>query len=132
MRDCVVANSSKALSPRYAPKPRPERATPISRGTDLGNDTHTTKLAPTGQKHFIDFGCYRRGESHSPCFTGHLKRALAPPKLISFRVTLKSVSKCSIDWNMPPKGVILSDFIRTFAILCFVSMENLFVFLWRH
>ncbi len=32
MRDCVVANSSKALSPHYAPKPRPERATPISRG----------------------------------------------------------------------------------------------------
>jgi hypothetical protein len=30
--------------------------------------THTTKLAPTGQKHFIDFGCYRWGESHSPCF----------------------------------------------------------------
>ena len=37
-------------------------------------------------------------------------------------------SKRSIDWNMPPKGVILSDFIRTFAILCFVSIENLFVF----
>jgi hypothetical protein len=33
---------------------------------------------------------------------------------------------------MPPKGVILSDFIRTFAILCFVSIENLFVFLWQH
>ena len=32
------------------------------------------------------------------------------------------------DWNMPPKGVILTDFIRTFAILCFVSIENLFFF----
>jgi hypothetical protein len=30
--------------------------------------------------------------------------------------------------NMPPKGVILSDFIRTFAILCFVSIENLFFY----
>ena len=38
------------------------------------------------------------------------------------------MSKCSIDWDMPPKGVILTDFIRIFAILCFVSMENLFVF----
>ena len=28
----------------------------------------TTKLAPAGQKHFFDFGCYRWGESHSPCF----------------------------------------------------------------
>jgi hypothetical protein len=27
-----------------------------------------------------------------------------------------------------PKGVILSGFIRIFAILCFVSIENLFVF----
>ena len=28
----------------------------------------TTKLAPTGQKHFIDFGSCRWGESNSPCF----------------------------------------------------------------
>ena len=34
--------------------------------------------------------------------------------------------------NKPPKGVILSDFVRIFAILCFVSIENLFVFLWQH
>ena len=84
----------------YALKGQP----PSAGGTALGNDTHTTKLAPTGQKHFIDFGCYRWGESHSPC----------------------------IDWNKPPKGVILSNFIRKFAILCFVSIENLFVFLWQH
>ena len=40
--------------------------------------------------------------------------------------------KRSMIENMPPKGVILTDFIRTFAILCFVSIENLFVFLWQH
>ena len=40
--------------------------------------------------------------------------------------------KRSMIENMPPKGVILSDFIRIFAILCFVSIENLFVFLWQH
>jgi hypothetical protein len=33
---------------------------------------------------------------------------------------------------MPPKGVTLSDFICMFAILCFVPIENLFVFLWQH
>jgi hypothetical protein len=86
---------------------------------------HTTKLAPTGQNHFIDFGCYRWGESHSPCFHLKLETCVSTPKLISFRVTLKSASKCSIDWNMPPKGVILSDFIRTFAILDSVSVKNL-------
>jgi len=34
--------------------------------------------------------------------------------------------KRSMIENMPPKGVILSDFIRTFAILDSVSVENLF------
>ena len=29
--------------------------------------------------------------------------------------------------NMPPKGTILSDFIRTFAILDSVSVGNLFI-----
>jgi hypothetical protein len=28
----------------------------------------TTKLAPAGQNHFVDFSSYRWGESHSPCF----------------------------------------------------------------
>ena len=36
--------------------------------------------------------------------------------------------KRSMIENMPPKGVIFSGFIRTFAILCFVPIENLFVF----
>jgi hypothetical protein len=93
---------------------------------------YTTKLAMAGQKHFFDFGCYRWGESHSPCFHLTLETCVSTPKLIPFRATLKSASKRSIDWNMPPKVVILSDFIRTFAILCFVSIENLFVFLWQH
>ena len=59
--------------------------------------THTTKLAMAGQVHFIDFSSYRWGESHSPCF--HLKpeTCVSTPKLFSFRTTLKSVSKCSID-----------------------------------
>jgi hypothetical protein len=30
--------------------------------------------------------------------------------------------------NTPPQGVILSDFIRTFAMLDSVSVKNLFVF----
>ena len=38
------------------------------------------------------------------------------------------LKKYSMIKDMPPKGVILSDFIRTFAILCFVSIENLFVY----
>ena len=40
--------------------------------------------------------------------------------------------KRSMIENMPPKGTIFfgffSDFIRIFAILCFVSIENLFFF----
>ena len=34
--------------------------------------------------------------------------------------------KRSMIENMPPKGMILSDFIRTFAILDSVSVGNLF------
>jgi hypothetical protein len=34
--------------------------------------------------------------------------------------------KRSVIGNMPPKGTILSDFIRTFAILDSVSVGNLF------
>ena len=119
---------------------------------------HTTKLAPTGQNHFIDFGCYRRGESHSPCFyihtelyrdfvhgyqryalyksfrqgdmsgSGILETCVSTPKLISFRVTLKSVSKRSMIENTPRKGVILSDFIRIFAILDSVSVKKIVFF----
>jgi hypothetical protein len=47
---------------------RPERANPISRWHRPREIRHTTKLAPTGQKHFIDFSSYRWGESHSSCF----------------------------------------------------------------
>jgi hypothetical protein len=86
---------------------------------------HTTKLAPTGQNHFIDFGCYRWGESHSPCFHLKLETCVSTPKLISFRATLKSASKRSMIENTPRKGTNLSDFIRTFAILDSVSVKNL-------
>jgi hypothetical protein len=41
-------------------------------------------------------------------------------------VSDKRASKRSMIENMPPKGTILSDFIRTFAILDSVSVGNLF------
>ena len=64
-----VNNSSHAYSqsPLHAPycalkgKPHQSLAPPSAL-------IPTTKLAPTGQKHFIYFGSCRWGESHSPCF----------------------------------------------------------------
>ena len=55
-------------------------------------------------------------------------RAFVYQYCLSFTHERAEDLKCSMIENMPPKGVILSDFIRTFAILCFVSIENLFVF----
>ena len=111
----------------YALKGQP----PSAGGTALGNDTHTTKLAPTGQKHFIDFGCYRWGESHSPCFHLKLETCISPPKLISFRATLK---KCVKTLHRLEHASERGNFVEFYSYICHIMfrVNRKFVFLWQH
>ena len=111
--------------PCYAPTCALKGQPPSAVGTALGNATHN-KTRPNGAKAFYWFRLLPLGRIAFALFSP--ETCVSTQKLISFRVTLKCVAKCSIDWNKPPKGVNFSDFIRTFAILCFVSIENLFFF----
>jgi hypothetical protein len=53
-------------------------------------------------------------------------RAFVYQYCLSFTHERAEDLKRSMIGNMPPKGMILSDFIRTFAILDSVSVGNLF------